>query len=86
MTGHADGVEGGFVVTARDIYDEVKAVRQIVEPLPARVTELEKGRDDHETRIRKLESWSARLAGARGLIALAVGCTGTAVVAHLWHP
>lgn len=78
-------LEGGFVVTPRDIYDEIRAVRTIVEPLPARVTELEKGRDDHERRIRRLEGLSSRLSGAKGLLMWAGGGIGAAALVHFVH-
>lgn len=82
MPGDTEGVDGGFVVTAKAIYDEVRAVRSLVEPLPARVSDLERDRDDHETRIRRLEGFTNKLAGIRGVVVLAGSGIGAALLAH----
>lgn len=66
----------GVTITAREIYDEIVAMRGDVRSLVEGHADTEKILNDHEERMRKLEAW--RYAAAAGLFS-GVGSLVTAL-------
>lgn len=49
--------EGGFVVTIRDVYEEMRELTSEVRTLTSELKESRRTDDDHEKRLRVLERW-----------------------------
>jgi hypothetical protein len=71
------GDENGFVVTIRDIYEEMKVLTAEVRTLTSELKESRRTDDDHEKRIRALERW---MWGLPVSILTAIGAVVTAFV------
>lgn len=65
----------GVTVTLDDIYQIVLETKDLVAPLPAKVS-------DHEDRLRGLEAWKNKAAGVGVTLAFLSGLVG-AVLSHV---
>lgn len=77
-------------VTIADLYRELTGMRQDIgraltriEVMDARTADADRLHTDHEARIRSLEAFKWKLAGAVTVLAMIAGVVSGAVAAHL---
>lgn len=55
---------GAVVISAREIYDEVKGMREDIRPLIDSTRAMNEKLGDHESRIRSIERWKYAIPAA----------------------